>query len=65
VAGGVAGAAVFGGFTGLGFVLSTRLGVPAAIPILIMCIAGAYGGWLVGLIVFSAVRGAGTTEEHS
>lgn len=65
MAGGVAGAAVFGGFTGLGFVLSSRLGVPAAIPILVMCVAGAYCGWLVGLIVFSAVRGGGATEEHS
>ena len=64
VVGGIAGALVFGGFTGLGILLSSRLGVAPIVPILILAIAGAYAGWLVGLIVFSAVRDAGIKEEQ-
>jgi hypothetical protein len=63
-AGGIAGAFVFAGFTALGFLLSSRLGVSPMIPIVILTVAGAYAGWLVGLIVFSAVRGAGVEEEQ-
>lgn len=55
---------MFGGFTGLGILLSSRLGVAPIVPILILAIAGAYAGWLVGLIVFSAVRDAGIKEEQ-
>jgi hypothetical protein len=62
--GGVAGAFVFAGFTGLGFLLSSRLGVSPMVPIIILTVAGGYAGWLVGLIVFSAVRGAGVEEEQ-
>ena len=65
VAGGIAGAAVFGGMTELGVLLSSRLGVPALIPILVMAVAGAYAGWLLGVIVFSAVRGPVATDERS
>ena len=62
--GGIAGALVFGTFTALGFLLSSRLGVTPLVPIVVLTVAGAYAGWLVGLIVFSAVRGAGVEEEQ-
>ncbi len=55
VAGGVAGAVVFGALSGLGGLLSSRVGSP--LPTIILAIAGAYGGWLLGVIVFGAVRG--------
>jgi hypothetical protein len=34
------------------------------VPIIVLTVAGAYAGWLVGLIVFSAVRGAGVEERQ-
>ena len=40
---------------GLGGLLSSRVGNP--VPTIILAIAGAYGGWLLGVIVFGAVRG--------
>ena len=52
-------------FTGLGFLLSSRLGVSPLVPIVILALAGAYAGWLLGVIVFSAVRGAGAEKERS
>ena len=55
---------MFGAFTALGFLLSSRLGVSPMVPITVLVVAGAYAGWLVGLIVFSAVRGAGVEEEQ-
>ena len=55
VAGGVAGALVFGALVGLGGILSSRVGNP--IPVVVLAVAGAYGGWLLGVIVFGAVRG--------
>lgn len=55
MAGGVAGAVVFGLLVGLGGLLSSRVGSP--LPTIILAIAGAYGGWLLGVIVFGAVRG--------
>jgi hypothetical protein len=48
----------------LGFLLSSRLGVAPMVPIIVLTVAGAYAGWLVGVIVFSAVRGAGVEEEQ-
>ncbi|HVS50346.1 MAG TPA: hypothetical protein VHJ99_15790 [Candidatus Dormibacteraeota bacterium] len=60
--GGVAGALVFGGFIGLGMLLMDR--VASIVPVIVLAIAGAYAGWLVGVIVFSAVRGAGLKEEQ-
>jgi hypothetical protein len=54
-AGGVAGAAVFGGLVGFGGLISSRVGNP--IPLIVLIIAGAYAGWLLGVIVFGAVRG--------
>jgi hypothetical protein len=55
VAGGIAGAVVFGALLGLGGLLSSRVGSP--IPLIVLAIAGAYGGWLFGVVVFGAVRG--------
>jgi hypothetical protein len=63
VAGGVAGAIVFGGFIGLGILLTGR--VDSVVPVIILAIAGAYAAWLLGVIVFSAVRGAGSEEEKA
>jgi hypothetical protein len=55
VAGAVAGALVFLALTGLGGLLASRVGNP--LPVLVLGAAGAYGGWLLGVIVFGAVRG--------
>jgi hypothetical protein len=55
VAGGVAGALVFGALAGLGGLLTSRVGNP--IPLIVLAVAGAYGGWLLGVIVYGAVRG--------
>ncbi len=46
-----------------GLLLSSR--VDNVIPVIVLAIAGAYAGWLVGVIVFSAVRGGGAKEEQS
>lgn len=54
-AGGIAGAAVFGALVGFGQLVSSRVGNP--LPLILLVIAGAYGGWLLGVIVFGAVRG--------
>ena len=56
------GAVVFGGLLGFGLLLSSR--VDNVIPFIVLAIAGAYAGWLVGVIVFGAVRGAGYKEEQ-
>ncbi len=61
MAGGIAGAVIFGAMVGLGSLLSSRVGNP--IPIIVLAIAGAYGGWLLGVIVFGAVRGGSGGEE--
>jgi hypothetical protein len=55
VAGGIAGALVFGLLVGLGGLLSSRVGTP--VPTIVLAIAGAYGGWLLGVVVFGAIRG--------
>jgi hypothetical protein len=55
VGGGIAGAVVFGAFIALGFLLTSR--VDNLIPLVVLVIAGAYAGWLVGVIVFGALRG--------
>ena len=57
------GAVVFGGMLWFGLLLSSR--VDNMVPVIVLAIAGAYAGWLVGLIVFSAVRGGGIKEERS
>jgi hypothetical protein len=63
LAGGVMGAAVFGGMLAFGLLLSSR--VDSVVPAIVLGIAGAYAAWLVGLIVFSAVRGGNAKEEQS
>jgi hypothetical protein len=55
VAGGIAGAVVFGLFIALGLLLTSRVANP--IPLIVLAIAGAYAGWLLGVIVFGALRG--------
>lgn len=61
--GGVAGALVFAGFISLGMLLMDR--VATIVPVIVLAIAGAYAGWLVGVIVFSAVRGGGPKGEQA
>jgi biotin transporter BioY len=61
--GGVAGALVFGVFIALGLALLAR--VENGLPIVILAIAGAYAAWLVGVIVFGAVRGTRGQEERT
>ena len=63
VAAGVAGAAVLFVFVGLGFVLMSRVSSP--IPVIVLAIAGAYAAWLLGVVVFGAVRGPGDSEEQA
>jgi hypothetical protein len=55
VAGGIAGAVVFGLFIALGLLLTSRVANP--IPLIVLAVAGAYAGWLLGVIVFGALRG--------
>jgi hypothetical protein len=61
LAGGVAGALVFAGFILLGLVLDDR--VTNLAPVIVLGLAGAYAGWLLGIIVFGAVRGPDGTEN--
>lgn len=68
VAGAIVGTAVFAAFVGLGFLLSSRVGTsPSYLLVIILGAAGAYAGWLVGVIVFGAVRGSEPegTEQQS
>jgi hypothetical protein len=58
VAGAIVGAFVFATFIGLGFLLSSRVGTPTVVLVAVIGAAGAYAGWLVGVIVFGAVRGS-------
>lgn len=57
----VAGAIVLAGFIGLGLVLGSR--VASAVPVIVLAIAGAYAAWLVGVIVYGAVRGGSNGHE--
>ena len=61
IAGGVAGALVIGGFIALGLMLDDR--VMSSIPVYVLAAAGAYAGWLLGVIVFGAVRGGADGQE--
>ncbi len=61
--GGGAGAIVFGVFVAFGLVLTSRVANP--IPLVILAVAGAYAGWLLGVIVFGAVRAAGEADEET
>jgi hypothetical protein len=62
VAGGIAGAFVFAGFIVLGLVLDDR--VTSLAPVVILGLAGAYAGWLLGVVVFGAVRGGSNAPEQ-
>jgi hypothetical protein len=55
VAGAIAGGLVFGLFVALGLTLLNR--VANNVPVIVLGVAGAYAGWLVGVIVFGSVRG--------
>ena len=57
----MAGALVFAGFILLGLVLDDR--VTNLAPVVVLGLAGAYAGWLLGVIVFGAVRGPEGTEN--
>ena len=46
---------VFGALVGFGQLVSSRVGNP--LPLILLVIAGAYAGWLLGVVVFGAVRG--------
>jgi len=61
VVGIVAGAVVLAGFIGLGLLLTSR--VDNAVPVIVLAIAGAYAAWLVGVIVFGAIRGGSDGHE--
>lgn len=61
--GGLSGAVVLAAFAALGVVLTNRVASP--IPLIILVIAGAYAGWLLGVIVFGAVRSAGETDKKA
>jgi threonine/homoserine/homoserine lactone efflux protein len=63
IAGVVVGGLVFAVFIGLGLALLSR--VSNGLPVVILGVAGAYAGWLVGVIVFGAVRGANDPEKRS
>ncbi|OLC23128.1 MAG: hypothetical protein AUG06_03050 [Actinobacteria bacterium 13_1_20CM_2_65_11] len=58
----VAGALVLVGFIGLGLLLTSR--VANAVPAVVLAIAGAYAAWLVGVIVYGAVRGSDGQEAQ-
>ncbi len=58
----VAGALVLVGFIGLGLLLTSR--VANAVPVVVLAIAGAYAAWLVGVIVFGAIRGGDGHEAQ-
>ena len=62
MAGGVAGAVVFASLLSFGFLLSSR--VDTVIPVIVLGVAGAYAAWLVGVVVFGAVRGPGGNDNE-
>jgi hypothetical protein len=53
---------VFAVFVMLGVALFNRVG--NGVPIVILAAAGAYAGWLVGVIVFGAVRGSSGINDQ-
>jgi len=59
--GGITGALVLGGFIALGLLLDDR--VASIVPVIVLSAAGAYAAWLVGVIVFGAVRGGPNGQE--
>lgn len=63
MAGGIAGGIVFALFVGLGLTLLNR--VDNDLPVIILGVAGAYAGWLVGVIVFGSVRGTNNQTDEA
>jgi hypothetical protein len=61
VAGLVAGAVVLACFIGLGLLLDSR--VASEVPVIVLAVAGAYAAWLVGVIVFGAIRGTSDGQK--
>ncbi|HWO46252.1 MAG TPA: hypothetical protein VNO87_11855, partial [Methylomirabilota bacterium] len=61
VVGVVVAALVLAGFIGLGLLLTSR--VDNAVPVVVLAVAGAYAAWLVGVIVFGAIRGGSDGPE--
>ncbi|HYM95748.1 MAG TPA: hypothetical protein VET26_00470 [Candidatus Sulfotelmatobacter sp.] len=54
---------MFAGFVGLGLLLMSRVANP--IPVIVLAIAGAYAAWLLGVVVFGAVRNAGEPGQET
>ena len=63
MAGAIAGGIVFALFVGLGLTLLNR--VDNDLPVIILGVAGAYAGWLVGVIVFGSVRGTNNQADET
>ena len=63
MAGAIAGGIVFALFVGLGLTLLNR--VDNDLPVIILGVAGAYAGWLVGVIVFGSVRGTNNQTDET
>jgi hypothetical protein len=61
VVGVVVAALVLAGFIGLGLLLTSR--VDNAVPVVVLAAAGAYAAWLVGVMVFGAIRGGSDGQE--
>lgn len=57
----ITGSIVFALFIGLGLTLLNRVASP--LPVIILGVAGAYAGWLVGVIAFGSVRGGPDHHE--
>ena len=62
LAGGVLGALVLGAFVELGLMLDSR--VASVVPVIVLTVAGAYAGWLLGVVIFGAVRGVKESGEE-
>lgn len=56
------GALVLGAFFELGLMLDGR--VASVIPVIVLTVAGAYAGWLLGVVIFGAVRGVKESGEE-
>jgi len=54
---------VLGLFIALGFLLASRVANP--IPLFVLALAGAYAGWLVGVIVFGTLRGTDEPDQQT
>jgi threonine/homoserine/homoserine lactone efflux protein len=63
VVGVVIGALVLAGFIALGLLLTSR--VANAVPVIVLAAAGAYAAWLVGVMVFGAIRAANGENDGS